>query len=137
MGPRAIAKDVIHDGDTVKLLIDQGFEGRAEKWIRLAGVSAPEISEPGGSTCRAFVIGWLDKRAQVPGGPPPVLSRLRWPLRVVTDKTQAIEPIQVQSFTRYVGWIYDLATGESLNEQVNALLAEHPEWPPGRDILHG
>lgn len=115
----------IHDGDTVKLLIDLGFDVRTEKWIRLADVRAPELNQPGGIETRAFTVGWLRSRTGPQRG-------LRWPLRVITDMTRAAEPSQVTSFARYVGEIYDVSGGGALNNAVSLFLSGHPEWPPGK-----
>jgi hypothetical protein len=134
-GPGQKPDDLVHDGDTVKLLIDLGFDARTEKWIRLAGVRAPELTQPGGREAQSYLREWLTAR-QEPGyanhlnGPP-----RRWPLRVTTETTRTKpEPTEIISLTRYVGWVYDLSTGDSLNEALSRYIASHPEWPPGRDI---
>lgn len=120
------AAGAIHDGDTVRLLIDLGFDVRAEKWIRLAGVSAPEIGTAAGAEVRLFVHQWTTRRL----GPNLMTGRkspLTWPLRVLTEVTRRSEPTEVMTFARYVGWVYDLETGQCLNEAVNAFLTEKPE----------
>lgn len=119
--------DYVHDGDTVRLLIDTGFEQRVEKWIRLADVHAPELNQFGGTTARLFVRDQLSSWILAEPG--------RWPLRVVTEvTTRAVEQHEVTSLDRYVGWIYEQRTGRCLNEIINAWLAEHPEWPTGKAL---
>ena len=121
----------IHDGDTIKLMIDQGMNDRTEQWIRLEGVSAPEINQNGGILTRQFVREWLGARV-LPGG-----SRYRaarWPLRVLTTPTSTTEPSERTTLARYLGVVYDLASGDCLNAQVQQFLGEHPDWPRGKQI---
>jgi hypothetical protein len=115
----------VHDGDTIKLLIDLGFDARAEKWIRLAGVHAPELNQTGGPETRQYTRGWLASRCSPSRG-------LKWPLRVVTEITHTSEPTEVQSFARYIGMVYDIETGGCLNMTISVFLAEHPDWPGGK-----
>jgi endonuclease YncB( thermonuclease family) len=53
----------VHDGDTLRLRIDQGFGGSQKEWIRLKGVGAPELREPDGPTAREDVVLWLAEHA--------------------------------------------------------------------------
>jgi hypothetical protein len=130
-GPTTI-DDVVHDGDTAKLLIDEGDGWRAEKWLRFSGVRAPETNEPGITETRLFVTNWLWVRY---GGARAVRLRRRWPFRVLTEIDTKVEPDQRTTFARWLGWIYDIETGECLNEAMNAYLSQHPEWPAGREVL--
>ena len=41
------------------------------------------------------------------------------------------EPTERRSFVRYIGTVYDIATGENINDQVAAFLTGHPEWGSG------
>lgn len=122
---RSMSSDkIIHDGDTVRLLVDLGFDQRAEKWIRLADTRAPEVKpmQPGGAETRLYVVEWLTKATSY---------GLNWPLRVITEITHTAEPTEVESISRYVGWVYDIRSGACLNEAVTRYLAGHPEWPRG------
>lgn len=44
----------VHDGDTVRLLLDAGCETGLWPWLRLAGVSCPELRSPGGPEAAVF-----------------------------------------------------------------------------------
>lgn len=123
-GSTTALRDVVHDGDTSRFLIDAGFDTRVEKWIRYADVRAPETNEPGITETRLFVMDWLGRRA----------TSKRWPFRIVTDVTATAEPTERTSFARYIGTIYDLSTGECLNAAMRDYLAQHPEWPAGRAL---
>lgn len=117
--------ELVHDGDTIKLLIDLGFDARVEKWIRLAGVHAPELNQPGGQETRAFTLGWLTSRCNAARG-------LKWPLRIVTEITHTTEPTEIQSFARYIGMVYDASGGGPINLAISTFLTEHPDWPGGK-----
>jgi hypothetical protein len=113
----------VHDGDTVTLEMDTGFGGRQQEAIRLLGVFAPELSQPGGNETRDFVVAWM-RVVNIIG--------TMWPLLVTTLPTLTSEPTERQSFTRYIGSISDIQNhAVQLNTAVNAFLATHPEWGPG------
>lgn len=122
--------DVVHDGDTVKFLIHAWGDTLTEEWIRFSGVRAPETNEPGITETRAFVANWLAVRYGAARAPQ---RRRKWPFRILAEVNTRTEPDHRTTFARYLGWIYDLETGECLNEQVNNYLAQHPEWPAGRE----
>lgn len=109
------------DGDTLVLTLDQGFSGRQEEAIRLVGVSAPELAEPGGQECLAFTLGWL-------GG----AATLRWPLYVTTVPNTNPEPTERRTLVRYLGAVqyYD-RRDRVLNTELATFLAQHPEWGHG------
>jgi endonuclease YncB( thermonuclease family) len=93
----------IHDGDTVRLRIDNGFGSRAVEWIRLVDVRAPELREEGGAQARADVATWFAEHA--PDGQ----------VKVTTFRTSASLEIRFrQSFTRYLGLVTAL-NGAELN----------------------
>jgi hypothetical protein len=105
------------DGDTMRLLIDTGFHGRRVEDIRLLGVHAPELREPGGGETLEFVESWLAD------------SSAEWPLRLLTVPNTKPEPEERRSFVRYLGVVTE---GDlSLNAAVDNFLAGHPEWGPG------
>lgn len=119
-GPR---KEAVHDGDTIRFVIDLGMDVRAEKWIRLGNVHAPELSQTGGRETQAEVANWCLART--------ITEKLEWPFRIRTEQTTKAEPDERTSFSRYIGWVYDIVTGESLNTTINLFLKEHPQWPMG------
>lgn len=51
-----------HDGDTVKMTLDQGDDDTKTRSFRLLGVFAPELSQVGGPECRDFVRSWFTQR---------------------------------------------------------------------------
>jgi hypothetical protein len=114
------------DGDTVLLISDLGRGVFDEAPIRLKGCFAPESSHPGGKESAKFLDLTLDdieERATAHGH--------RWPFVVITEKNTNPEPDEVRSFVRYVGVLYAADTGECVNDQVAAFLAQHPEWGGG------
>jgi hypothetical protein len=115
-----------HDGDSFWVLADLGFNCRAQVELRLDGVHAPELAQPGGHETTEFVNGWLTANTR---------PRARvWPLWISVVQTATTEPGMRQSFTRYVAtvWPFDRREpGQSLNDLVNAFLTGHPEWPHG------
>jgi hypothetical protein len=83
----------VHDGDTVRLSIDNGFGSRAVEWIRLQDVWCPELSAPGGPLARDITAAWFNEHA---------------PAGLVTVTTYRVTPLELrfrQSFTRYIGVI--------------------------------
>lgn len=85
----------VHDGDTVKLAISQGFDQWTHQWIRLDAVRAPELSEDTGLRAAADCMSWFTEHA--PDGH----------VSVTTVRTsRPLEIGQRMSFTRYIGTIY-------------------------------
>lgn len=109
------------DGDTLRVELDTGFHGRQEEDLRLLAVYAPEKSQPGGSETAQFVRGWV---AQLD-------PKLRWPIEVDTSPNTNPEPDERRSFVRYIAEVRNIATGRSLNDDVRAFLAAHPDWGGG------
>lgn len=74
----------VHDGDTVRLLLDCGIEGGAFPWLRVAGVSCPELRKPGGDEATAYTVGVLTAAKQIKVH---VTGRsfARWVAQVVVD----------------------------------------------------
>jgi endonuclease YncB( thermonuclease family) len=108
------------DGDTVRLLADVGFYGRHQVDVRLLAVNAPELNEPGGRETADFVRNWTNG-----------LAALRWPILLRTQTTKVSEPSEKQTFTRYIGDVYDITGAGYLNALVREFLAQHPEWGTG------
>lgn len=55
----------IHDGDTLEVDLDLGFDTWTRKPIRLYGINAPELNNPDGSGKRAlqYVVQWIGDHA--------------------------------------------------------------------------
>lgn len=111
----------VHDADSAVLLLDTGMGGRQEEEVRLLGVSAPELSQPGGQESKAFTVAWFAG-----------LTVLRWPLLVTTVPNSSREPAERRSFVRYLATVADLAVPyRVLNDALAEYLAGHPEWGSG------
>jgi hypothetical protein len=115
-----------YDGDSFWVLTDSGFTGRQEPELRLVASYMPEIKDPGGPETAQFVLDWFAARPQ----------NLRWPLYVRSVKTRTVEPNQKTTLSRYLAIVWECRgeepVGVSLNDAVNAFLAEHPEWGHGK-----
>src|SRR5215468_4459070 len=53
-GPYAGVVDAVHDGDTVYVKLDVGFDLTVYTRIRVMGINAPELSTPAGKAARDF-----------------------------------------------------------------------------------
>jgi hypothetical protein len=118
------------DGDTMLLLVDLGMNVRAEESFRLAGVMAPEYSQPGGREAAyqmRLICEDIEERARA--------RKTRWPFLVYTAPMATLEADERRTFTRWVATVYPFdhaTTGErSVNEQIAAFLRAHPEWGGG------
>lgn len=49
----------VHDGDTVKVDVDLGFDAHYVTWIRLLGINAPELATDAGKVSRDALVGLL------------------------------------------------------------------------------
>lgn len=112
------------DGDTIRVLADTGFGGRHEIDVRLLGVSAPELDQPGGAEAHDFVTEWMTYRDMA-------VEPLRWPLLIRTFTTSTFEPSERRTFARYLAHVYDITTGATLNQDLADYLGQHPEWGSG------
>jgi endonuclease YncB( thermonuclease family) len=101
------------DGDTIVLLVDNGFRNREEHSFRLLGVDTPEIfSGPAeerarGAEAKTETARWLAKAIELGG------VGEEWPLVIRTQKDK-------QTFNRYIAEVWD-ADGECLNDLLRAL----------------
>jgi endonuclease YncB( thermonuclease family) len=68
-GPYAGVIDLVHDGDTVNVKLDVGFDLTVYARVRVFGINAPEISTPEGKVAREFAKALLK-----PGEPVRVVS---------------------------------------------------------------
>jgi hypothetical protein len=109
--------DSCHDGDTIRLVVDTGFDTTCRKWMRLRRVFAPELTQRGGTSTRTFTARYLDAGVGA------------WPLEVDTYRTSGDN--DVTTLDRYVAEVRLAATGASLNDAVIAFLAQHPTWQHG------
>lgn len=101
-----------HDGDTVTYMSDLGRRVHNEAEIRLLGVFAPELSQPGGIECRKFVQDWHWQREQ----------GHTWPFLVVTTQVWASDidrASEKKTLARYIGTVTCIATNESLNVAIS------------------
>lgn len=101
----------VHDGDTLTALTDVGGGITWTINVRLLGVFAPELKEPGGPETRQFVLDWIAKQ---PG---------KWPVVVTTARTKTDK--DALTFDRYLGTVTSLDGTDSLNLAVMAFVAEH------------
>jgi hypothetical protein len=102
----------IHDGDTVAVLLDQGFGDLKEAMkIRLFGVFAPELKEVGGPECKDFVDTWVNKYT----------GSVRFPF-IVTTLRGPKSGKEISSLERYVAVIETMDHSHNLNTEVQAFI---------------
>ncbi len=108
-GPFMGVVDRFHDGDTLLVDLDPGFDEGPGRWIRLEGVNAGELHLDVGKELFAYVERHF---------PPP------FPVKVYTAKMPRTGG-QVMSFARYVGRVYFERAGAvvSLNDLINEEIA--------------
>lgn len=109
----------VHDGDTIRLLLDTGFEHAAMPWLRLKGFSCPELSQPDGGNARDATTMLLREHLNTVWVvtfkiPPDALAKLEE--RYGDSK---------RSFARYVADIW-LAAGRRLGDELVALGLARP-----------
>jgi hypothetical protein len=132
-----------HDGDSMWVMTDGGFDSRSEPELRLYDVHAPELVmllppmfQPGGTDTTNFVNDWFSHaQSSQPG--------VRWFLSVAVAMTARYEPTEQVTFRRYVARVFRYADWPrpwstpmpdealSLNALIRLYLAGHPEWPTG------
>lgn len=105
----------VHDGDTVRVRADVGFDFIARKWIRFKDVDAPELDEDGGPEAKEFLIKTLNERA--PDGMVTVTTF--WTPGTHKEINEDV------TFIRYVGLI-TLLSGIDLNAYMNGYLRMQP-----------
>lgn len=104
-----------HDGDTLKVNLDQGFGDIKLADIRLLGVYAPELAEPGGKECREFVQEWFTRNK---------IAGRRWSYIVTTARMKVADSEQ-RTLNRYVGTVTSLDGSRNLNlEVMNFIIAK-------------
>lgn len=98
-----------YDGDTVKVTLDQGFGDTKTIDVRLFGVYAPEIREPGGIECRDFLNSWFKSQS--------ILTVSRWSF-IVTTALMKVADREQKSLDRYLGTITSLSGTRNLNLEI-------------------
>ena len=101
-----------HDGDTIKMILDQGFGDTKLIDVRLLGVYAPELSQPGGLECQEFVKSWFDRY---------YLPSTRWSYIVTTSRMKRTDREQM-TLNRYVAVVTDLASASNLNAEISEFI---------------
>lgn len=94
-----------HDGDTVTVILDQGFYDTKQINLRLANVWAPELREKGGADVMAWVGHWFSIRAGS-----------GWDFEVTTYVTRSGH--ELTTFERYVADVRCPVDGSHLNSDV-------------------
>lgn len=102
------------DGDSIRMILDQGFYDTKEVEIRLLGVFAPELREPGGEECKQFVKSWFSQN----------YINKRWSYIVTTARMKNTDAEQ-RTFTRYVGTVTSLDGNRSLNQELIEFIQEN------------
>lgn len=111
-----------HDGDTVTVVLDQGFNDTKTLDIRLYGVFAPELDEHGGRECRDFVTKWFVEQMED-------VKTSGWNFIVNTMRMRRTDSEQM-TFTRYVGIITSLDGSQNLNALVTQFIIDN-NFPGG------
>lgn len=105
-----------HDGDSVTMLLDQGFYQTFQPNIRLANVWAPESGDDGYTDVKYFVRDWFMDH-MIRGG------TTKWPFIVTTHQTSA--DTDVKTFDRFVADITTRDGRHSLNSEVMRFILEN------------
>lgn len=106
-----------HDGDTITVVLDQGFGDTKTIDIRLYGVYAPELSEKGGPECRDFVTKWFIEQMDS-------VKTSNWNFVVTTMKMKRADHEQM-TFDRYVATVTSLDGSRNLNLEIQDFIDEH------------
>jgi endonuclease YncB( thermonuclease family) len=101
-----------HDGDTIIVVLDQGFGDTKEISLRLLGVYAPELSQAGGKECLSFVSEWLHTNTS---------PSVRWPFVVTTARMKVADREQ-KTLDRFVGTVTTLDGSRNLNLELSAYI---------------
>lgn len=97
-----------HDGDNATMMLDQGHGDTKLLEVRLMGVFAPELREPGGKECQEFIEEWMHRND---------VAGTRWKYIVITARMKTVDKEQM-TFTRYVGTITSLSGASNLNAEL-------------------
>lgn len=103
-----------YDGDSVVMMLDQGFMDTKTINIRLANVWAPELREPGGELVAKYVADWFLNRI--------VRLDRPWPFLVITYRTRS-DREQI-TLGRYVADVLTVDGEDHLNSDVMRYISE-------------
>ncbi len=93
---------LVHDGDTIFLQIDLGFEVGVRVDVRVLGINAPELATPAGKVAQQAALAWLMGAASGD-----------WPLVIASYKTD--RPIGPDKYGgRWDALIYRVSDGQEL-----------------------
>ncbi len=104
-----------NDGDSVKMVLDQGFGDTKLIDVRLLGVYAPELSQPGGKECKDFVSEWFEKNS---------IDGIRWEFIVTTVRMKRTDREQT-SLSRYVAVVTNLTSTSNLNAEISQFIQDN------------
>lgn len=106
----------VKDADTIVVLTDQGFDGRHEPAIRLAGVNAPERKTPEGKAAAEWILDELLSAELA------TEHETRWTLRVETLQLETVVE-EATSFERWVAYVAIVRPDGSMMDVADALIA--------------
>lgn len=98
----------VHDGDSIDIMVDQGWgddKTFAKPGARLFGVFAPELKDPGGPETHDFVVSWVNSH----------MGTLTWPFVWWSARMPKADRDQQAIGGRYVGTLTSLDGTENLN----------------------
>lgn len=95
----------VHDGDTLTVIVDLGFDVRVRATVRVAGINAPELATPEGKRAQQWALGWLTD-----AGPD------EWPLAIASQK--AATAIGTEKYGRWLAQVWR----QSDNQELGAAL---------------
>lgn len=103
-----------HDGDTITVVLDQGFWDTKTVKIRLLGAYAPELKDVGGLETKAFVNDWVNRYA----------VGFEWPFTVTTVRGPRSDQ-EKTTLSRYLAVVETIDLQHNLNIDVQAFITEH------------
>lgn len=78
----------VHDGDTVTVVIDLGFDITTTRKLRLHGINTPELPTPEGKRALYFVLDWLKRNAPGPAAPGVIVPSGWVVIQTIKDRTE-------------------------------------------------
>jgi hypothetical protein len=115
-----IPVDRVHDGDTLyDVYVDEGERHYHYEDIRLLGVFAPELDDPGGPECRQFVLDWIKDVLASYGNNPP-----KWPF-VRINARMKVKDAEQKTLDRFVSTITNMDGTRNLNAEIIQFIHEN------------